>query len=138
MKYYFDSNGNIINNGDGNKIYTFDKYLGSDTAIYYYEGDPADLYDIGDPNSTSGITVKVYCLVKIVENQNKIYFLDGKQPQNCTDAYAQKISSFVAKNNDEPNWSNFPHMTENDINTTIDIKDKRWTDWGYFGSNIVG
>ena len=29
-------------------------------------------------------------------------------------------------------------MTENDIDTTIDIKDKRWSDWGYFGQNIIG
>lgn len=50
MNYYFDSNGNIINNGDANKIYTFYKYLGNNTAIYYYEGDPTDLYDIGDPD----------------------------------------------------------------------------------------
>ncbi|OEJ14005.1 hypothetical protein BFL38_04515 [Brachyspira hampsonii] len=138
MSYYFDSNGNIIRNSDSTTIYTFYKSLGNDTAIYYYEGDPTDLYGIGDPDSPSNINVKVYCLVKIPEDGNNIYFLDGKQPQNCTQQYAQKITSFVAENNDEPNWTNFPYMTENDIDNTIDIKDNRWSDWGYFGSNIVG
>ncbi|ASJ20213.1 hypothetical protein BHAMNSH16_00500 [Brachyspira hampsonii] len=136
MNYYFDNEGNIINNNDSTKMYTFYKYLDAYTAIYYYEGDPAELYDIGD--SISGINAKVYCLVKIDEEHNKMYFLDGKQPQNCTEKYSKKITYFVAENNENPNWSSFPYMTENDINTTIDIKDKRWSDWGYFGSNIVG
>lgn len=133
MNYYFDSNGDIINNGDRNKIYTFYKSLGNDTAIYYYEGDPTYLYDIGDTDSPSGITVKVYCLVKIPADGNNIYFLDGRQPQNCTTKYRVELNTFRNENNTDPNWNNFPYMTENDI----DIKDNRWTDWGYFGANIV-
>lgn len=136
MNYYFDSEGNIINDGTAVKEYLFHKCLDANTAIYYYEDDPTYLYDIGDPYSPSGLKVKIYCIVKIVEEQDKIYFLDGIN--NCTTEYRLKISEFIANNHNIPDWTKLPIMTENDINTTIDINDKRWTDWGYFGPNIIG
>ncbi|MEI0564130.1 hypothetical protein [Brachyspira pulli] len=136
MNYYFDSEGNIINNGTTVKEYLFHKCLDANTSIYYYEDDPTYLYDIGDPDSPSGLKVKIYCLVKTVEEQNKIYFLDGIN--NCTIEYRLKISEFIANNHNIPDWTKLPIMTENDIDTTIDIKDKRWSDWGYFGQNIIG
>ncbi|MEI0524794.1 hypothetical protein [Brachyspira murdochii] len=123
VNYEFDSNGNIEVNGE--KRWTFVKYLGEDKGLYYEEVDPSDmLFD-----KPSDKIEKIYGILTIIAPNDNVYFLDGYKSTSWTEKYRISITVFVNENSNEPenaDWNQYPHMTENDLDTT-----QKGDNWGY-------
>ena len=108
VNYEFDLNGNIIVNGE--KRWTFLKYLGDNKGLYSQEIDPS--YMLFNLESTQKTTV--YAILTIEDPNDMIYFLDGYKITSWTENYKIKMRAFYSGNKSEPdlaNWSAYPHMT---------------------------
>lgn len=122
-KYEFDSNGNIIMNGE--KRWIFVKYLGDDKAIYSEEADPS--YILFNKQSSKRTTI--YSMIYIAGENYEVYFIDGMQSQNWKANYSSQVIKFYDKylyDKENANWLYYPHM----MDTDLDIN-KKGELWGY-------
>ncbi|PCG19129.1 hypothetical protein [Brachyspira sp. G79] len=118
IKYEFDKDSNIYVNQETEIRWTFVKYLGNNKGLYSEKADPSDIVSFNNP---SGTTTTIYSILTIEEPNDNVYLLKGTKYENWKREYLLKVGEFEATYGNEEDladWSKYPHMTENDLDTT--------------------